>query len=70
MVSLQRGEVDRNLRMKLKRRPKGPFELIDKVHYLQHFLAKAGDQPTTTVLTGLFKDGLPVFFCTIRPGNR
>lgn len=48
--------------MKLQRRAKGPFGLIDKMHYLQHVLAKAYGRPTSAMLTDLVKDGMPVIF--------
>ena len=48
--------------MKLVRRPKGPFGLIDRVHDLQSALAKAWGRPTSAMLTDLHLEGRPVIF--------
>jgi hypothetical protein len=48
--------------MKLVRRPKGPFGLVDRVHDLQSALAKAWGRPTSGMLTDLELDGRPVIF--------
>lgn len=48
--------------MKLVRRSKGPFGVIDQLHSLQHTLAKLWGRPTDGMLTDLEIDGRPVLF--------
>lgn len=48
--------------MTLKRRPKGPFGLVDHVHTVQAALAKLWGRPTDAMRTDLVCDGKPLIF--------
>ncbi|CAN1506746.1 Sulfotransferase [Paracoccaceae bacterium] len=54
--------TQQEMALKLVRRPKGPFGLVDHVHALQGALAKRWGRPTNAMRTDLTCDGKPVIF--------